>query len=117
MRHDSGQHQLNPLAVCAGLTYSRPCHILTAEADTVLWEQLRRLLLPTRDGVQEGPCLLDLLIGAPALQLPLVALVLDVLLQCCQQVGVVHSLPLAHAPSLRTAMQVWTSRLLGLESC
>ena len=48
--------------------------------------QLRRLLLPTRDGANEGPCLLDLLIGAPALQLPLVGLVLDVLLQCCQQV-------------------------------
>ena len=49
--------------------------------------QLRRLLQPTREGHHaDGPCLLDLLISTPALQLPLVGLVLDVLLQCCQQV-------------------------------
>ena len=52
--------------------------------------QLRRLLLPAMDkavsGAQEGQCLLDMLVGIPALQQPLVSLVLDVLLQCCQQV-------------------------------
>ena len=52
--------------------------------------QLRRLLLPTMDRAasmgQEGQCLLDLLVSIPALQQPLVGLVLDVLLQCCQQV-------------------------------
>ena len=35
---------------------------------------------------QEGQSLLDLLVSIPALQQPLVSLVLGVLLQCCQQV-------------------------------
>lgn len=50
--------------------------------------QLRRLLMPTMGPKStEGPCLLDLLAGIPALQQPLLVLILETLILCCQHVS------------------------------
>lgn len=54
----------------------------------IMLMQLRRLLLPTMGSkAPDGPCLLDLLVGIPVLQQPLLVLVLDTLISCCTRVS------------------------------